>query len=177
VIWKEELYIMMHERNQHVTGDSNGFEICSKIVSLDKAILFCAIAEKPGYLVTIASNPSDSSSRSRRGSNISPSTNADDKVDDEKFQNELRSYLSDSDMEKYVFNTGIMYGIHKSWEHKLGRVRYFVSHYEDMEIATIMLGKGQFVLLGIESKRQRRIDRILSQKIMPYLERSAVSMK
>ena len=157
-MWKEELYIMMHERNQHVTGDSNGFEICSKIVSLDKAILFCAIAEKPGYLVTIASNPSDRSSG-------------------QKIQNELGSHLSDSDMEKYVFNTGIMYGIHKSWEHKLGRVRYFVSHYEDMDIATIMLGKGQFILLGIESNRQRRIDRILSQKILPYLERSAVSMK
>ncbi|MGI0049321.1 MAG: hypothetical protein ACREAW_07250 [Nitrososphaera sp.] len=169
---------MMHERNQHLTGDSNGFDICSKMVSLDKAILFCAIAEKPGYLVTIASNPSDGSSgRSRRGSNISPSTNMDNKGNGQKFQNELGSYLSDSDMEKYVFNTGIMYGIHKSWEHKLGRVRYFVSHYEDMEIATIMLGKGQFILLGIESKRQRRIDRILSQKIMPYLESSAVSMK
>ena len=167
----------MHERNQHVSGESNGFEICSKIVSLDKAILFCAIAEKQGYLLTFASNSTDSGGHSRRVSNMSRSTNIDSKTNGEKFQNELRSHLSDSDMEKYVFNTGIMYGIHKSWEQKLGGIRYFVSYYDDIEIATIMLGKSQFILLGIDSTKHRRMDRILSQKVMPHLERSVLSMK
>lgn len=167
---------MMHEKNRPMTGDSNGFEICSKIVSLDKAILFCAIAQKPGYLVAFASNPSISSDENAYD-NLSINTDDGNKSDSEKLQNKLRSYLSNTEMEKYAFNTSIIYGIHKSWERKLGRVRYFVSYYEDIEIATIMIGEGQFILLGIESKRQRRIDRILSQKIMPYLERSAVSMK
>ena len=83
----------------------------------------------------------------------------------------MQQHLSDAEIARYAFHTGIMCGLHKFWERKLGSIHYFVSHYDEMPLITIFMGDGHFLLMGIDSSKQHGIDRIVTQKIIPFLQK------
>jgi hypothetical protein len=147
---------LIHDQIKAEIDETRFNELCSAVVSLDKSILFCALAQKSGYLITIATNQNNE----HDGRSISASRN-----------DVMQQHLSDAEIARYAFHTGIMCGLHKFWERKLGSIQHFVSHYDEMPLATIFLGDGHFLLMGIDSAKQHGIDRIVTQKIIPFLRK------
>ena len=111
-----------------------------EVLFLNKAIKFCALAHKTGYIVL-------SSSR------IDPGT-----------------FLTESETEKYAFQTGISYGMQKSWQDKLGKIEYSVSHYDNMMVAMVPLLEDHFLLVSMDSEKQRDVYQIVNGKIIPFLK-------
>jgi len=85
------------------------------------------------------------------------------------------SSLNDAEMEKYTFHSGILCGLHKSWEHKFGRIKKFVAYYDEITLVTIMLDENHFLLIGFDVSKNDQLDRIVSEKIVPYLARNAIT--
>ena len=149
--------------------------LCSSVVSLDKAIVFCAIAQKSGYLVTLASNRNDrrfSQKNRNHGSLL-----ANNEVGMEGANDALLQHLSDAEIAKFAFHAGIICGLHKFWQRKLGSIRHFVSYYDEMPLVTIVIDEGHFLLMGIDSARRHGIDRILSHKVLPFLQKGSPSIQ
>lgn len=144
-------------------------ELCVHVLTLDKAILFCAMAHKSGYLVSLATNHNGRSRRTRGHINSG-----------DGLQNELdpRSphFLSDIELEKYLYQSGIMWGIQKSWQKKLGHVRHFVSYYDAMPLVTIPLDNSHFLFLGIDSTKRPNVERIILHKLLPLLQKSSQTL-
>ena len=168
---------MLHDRSAALNGNSKITDTCNGMLLLDGAIQFCAIGEKSGYLLALASNRRNTP----RGMGFHRSAVAGDNINSyEKEQirsnKDQPSHLNDTEMEKYSFHTGIMWGLHKSWENNLGRVRHYVAHYDDSSLVTVVLDDNHFLLLGMEPTSDPNIERILSQKVIPYLEKAAGSM-
>jgi hypothetical protein len=135
--------------------DKKMFDLPKQILAIDRAILFCAVAHKSGYLVTSSPNIED--------------RNRTDTIVITESKSSFSSLLDEADIEKCVFQMGITCGIMKSWERKLGHIRHFVSYYNKMPLVTIMLDNDYFVLLAITSAKEHNIDHIVSQKIIPIL--------
>jgi len=137
------------------------FALPKQILATDRAILFCAVAHKSGYLITSSRNIED--------------RNRTNKLAITESQSNFSSLLDEADIEKYVFQMSITCGIMKSWERKLGHIRHFVSYYSKMPLVTIMLDNDYFVMLAITSTKKHSIDRIVSQKIIPTLGKIMMS--
>lgn len=79
-------------------------------------------------------------------------------------------------MEKYTFQTGIRCGLHKSWEHKFGKIKQFMAYYEKMPLVTIMLDDTHFLLVGFDLSKSAKLEHFVSQKLTPYLEKESISI-
>ena len=86
-----------------------------------------------------------------------------------------QSPLNEAEMEKYTFHTGILCGLHKSWEHKFGRIKQFVAYYDEITLVTIMLDENHSLLIGFDVSNNDQLDSIISGKIVPYLARTAIT--
>jgi hypothetical protein len=162
---------LINDQIRSVIEDNKMNELCSALVSLDKAIIFCAIAQKSGYLVTLASNQNNKRLPVQNHDQRPVlASNASSKEEAYDLQQE---HLSDAEIARYAFHTGIMCGLHRSWERKLGSIRHFISYYDEMPLVTIVFDDGHFLLMGIDSSKQHGIDRILSQKVLPLLQKGS----
>ena len=155
---------MIQDQIKSEIDESRFNQLCSAVVSLDKSILFCALAQKSGYLITIATNQDNRHQEDERNHRSILATSR-------KNEDIMQQHLSDAEIARYAFHTGIICGLHKFWERKLGSIQHFVSYYDEMPLATIFLGDGHFLLMGIDSTRQHGIDRIVTQKIIPFLQK------
>src|SRR5574341_160835 len=157
---------MLHDRSTRLNGNNKITDTCNVMLTLDGAIQFCAIGEKSGYLMALASNRANTG----KGRNFHQSVIGRDNIDSyerEKAPNsDSLSHLNDIEMEKYSFHTGIMWGLHKSWKNNLGRIRHYVAHYDDSSLVTVVLDDNHFLLLGIDTTNDPNIDRIISQKVL-----------
>lgn len=153
---------MLNIKNKPIEDDKF-HKLCVHVLSVDKAILFCAMAHKSGYLVSLATNHNGSSPKIRDHIRI------EDSVQDE-LDPRSPHFLSDMELEKYLYQSGIMWGIQKSWQKKLGHVRHFVSYYDAMPLVTIPLDNSHFLFLGIDSTKHPNVERIVLQKIIGSLE-------
>lgn len=149
-------------RNKPV-ADDKFHELCAHVLSLDRAVLFCALAHKSGYLLSLAANRNDSSrdARDHGGKGSSPQL----ELDHPSFQ-----FPNDIELERYLYQSGIMWGIQKSWQKKLGHVRHFVSYFDAMPLVTIPLDNSHFLFLGVDSTKHPNVERMVLQKIMRSLE-------
>lgn len=170
----EERLLKMQNSSNRQMEDDRMFDLCSHVISLDRAIIFCALGHKSGYMIALAS--SNKGNRHERlhsnGLHI-----VDDKVgsyrpEETKSSSLLEPFLTEVELEKYVFQSGIIWGIHKLWERKLGKVRHIVSHYDEIPLATIFIDNNHFLLTAIDSKgKVRDVNKIVTQKIIPSLEK------
>lgn len=136
---------------------------------MDNAIVFSAIAHKIGYLIGHSSRDRshDEPMASNTRASTQPLLNNEQPTD---------SQLSDAEMEKYTFHTGILCGLHKSWEHKFGRINQFVAYYDEITLVTVMLDDNHFLLIGIDVSKNELVNHIISQKVVPFLENNAISL-
>ena len=148
--------------------ESKIISLCDQIVAKDKAILFSAISHKVGYLIGHSS--SAEVYVNREVNNNQPVLN-----DPSILPVTPESSLNDAEMEKYTFHTGILCGLHKSWEHKFGRIKKFVAYYDEITLVTIMLDEDHFLLIGFDVSKNDALESIVSEKIVPYLARNAIT--
>ncbi|HEX9678568.1 MAG TPA: hypothetical protein VGA14_07370 [Nitrososphaera sp.] len=167
---------MLHDKSTALNRDSKITDTCNEMLSLDGAIQFCAIGEKSGYLMALASNRRNSVKGRNYHQPVIGGDNSNSYEKEKAPNSDSLSHLNDTEMEKYSFHTGIIWGLHKSWENNLGRVRHYVAHYDDSSLVTVVLDDNHFLLLGMEPTSDPNIERILSQKVIPYLEKAAGSM-
>ena len=149
--------------------------LCSSVVALDKAIVFCAIAQKSGYLVTLASNHNGRRPSQKKLDHESLLANT--AVRSQETNDAPLDHLTDAEIAKFAFHAGIICGLHKFWQRKLGSIRHFVSYYDEMPLVTIVFDDGHFLLMGIDSAKRHGIDRILSHKVLPFLQKGSPSLQ
>ena len=166
---------MINDQIKSVIEDGMINNLCSSVVSLDKAIVFCAIAQKSGYLVTLASNHNGRPPSQKKLKHESLLANT--AVQMEETNDALLQHLTDAEIAKFAFHAGIICGLHKFWQRKLGSIRHFVSYYDEMPLVTIVFDDGHFLLMGIDSAKRHGIERILSHKVMPFLQKGSPSMQ
>ena len=146
--------------------DDKFHDLCIHILSLDKSILFCAMAHKSGYLVSLATNHNRSRLETRDYGRVDNSPH-------EGLDPLSLHFPSEIELEKYLYQSGIMWGIQKSWQKKLGHVRHFVSYYDALPLVTIPLDSSHFLFLGIDSTKHPNVERIISQKLSPLLQKES----
>jgi hypothetical protein len=156
---------MLNIKNKPIEDDKF-HELCVQVLTVDKAILFCAMAHKSGYLVSLATNHNSNGRETRDHIRI------EDIVRDDLDPRSPR-FLSDMELEKYLYQSGIMWGIQKSWQKKLGHVRHFVSYYDAMPLVTIPLDNSHFLFLGIDSTKHPNVERIVLHKLGPMLRKAS----
>lgn len=170
----EEGLAKMQDSSNKQFEDDRMFDLCSHVISLDRAIMFCALAHKSGYLIALASS---NKTNRHRGLVKNEITGVHGRVGIQDIQDttagapvQLPTFLTEVELEKYIFQAGIIWGIHKLWERKLGHVRHIVSYYDEIPLATIFLDNNHFLLTGIDSRaKSRDIDKLVSKKILPSL--------
>jgi len=157
--------------------DNKILNLCNGVLSLDKAINFCAVAHKSGYLISYASRDTDTHPPNHDGSElVSNSVSHGKEVEGEQAGLHQLPHLSEAEMEKYTFHAGIRYGLNKSWEHKFGKIKQFVAYYDHVTLVTIMLDDTHFLLVGFEPAKSGKLEHFVSQKLTPYLEKQSVSI-
>jgi hypothetical protein len=167
----------MQDSTNRPVEDEWMYEMCTQLLSVDRTILFSALAHKSGYLMALAA----SNSKHRKASRNSGSTYSEahsktrNYPESEKtLESMLASpnFLTEVELEKYIFQSGIIWGIHKLWERKLGHIQYVISSYDEMHLVTIFLDNNHFLLMAVDSRSKRsNVDRIVSEKVVPSLER------
>jgi hypothetical protein len=166
---------MIIDRNSG-THKGETLDLCNRVLSVDNAIQFCAIAHKSGYLISQASSSDDDLYRRDHDGSILAINERSDPEDSEIDASLSHSrHLTEAEMEKYTFHTGILCGLHKSWEHKFGKIKQFVAHYDDVSLVTIMLDDSHFLLFGINATNRSKLDHLISQKVMRFLEKESIS--
>lgn len=175
----------MQNSSNRPIEDEKMFDLCVNVLSLDRGISFCALAHKSGYLMALASSSRNSSHHKvtknngfKNSSGSAHATIREAGIEKLDAVEPSRSILSEVELEKYIFQSGIIWGIHKLWERKLGHVRHIVSYYDEMPLVTLFVDNEHFLLLGIGSAtRNSNIDRIVLQKIVPSLEKLSTLMR
>jgi hypothetical protein len=157
------------------------YDMCTHVLSLDRAILFCALAHKSGYLMALAASNNANHGKAAKNNGFKDS--------DGKARRELQDglgmdgistpeFLSEVELEKYIFQSGIIWGIHKLWERKLGHIQHIVSYYDEMPLVTVFLDSNHFLLMAIDSRtKNRNIDKIVSEKVVPSLGKLSMLMR
>jgi len=135
------------------------------------------VAHKSGYLISYASKETDTHPTNHDGVElVNNSVSHGKEVEVEQAGLHHLPDLSEAEMEKYTFHTGIRYGLHKSWEHKFGKIKQFVAYYDNGTLVTIMLDDTHFLLVGFGVVKSGKLEHIVSQKLAPYLEKKSTSV-
>ena len=171
----------MQDSSSRSVEDDKMFDLCVHVLSLDRAILFCGLAHKSGYLMALASSSKTNRPRVAKNNGFKDGpahAKAARLADGRGPADQSSTFLGEVELEKYIFQSGIIWGIHKLWERKLGHIQHIVSYYDEMPLVTIFLDGNHFLLMAIDSKsRYPNIDRIVSQKIIPSLERLSMLIR
>ncbi|MEO9321535.1 MAG: hypothetical protein ABI361_12790 [Nitrososphaera sp.] len=117
-------------------------DLAHRVMHADDSIIFSAVGHASGSLVS-SSAPRHFSPQDR---------------------------LTQADIEKYVFQTGINCAMQRIWEHRAGRLRYFASYYDGMMLVTVVLNEDYFLLTAID-QAGGSVDGFITKKIIPSLSK------
>jgi len=161
---------MQNSSSNRPVEDEAIYDVCTHVLSLDRSILFCALAHKSGYLMALATT--NDNDRNKVAKNNSAREHAEKNLQHSPGIDRIKAqdFLSEVELEKYIFQSGIIWGIHKLWEKKLGRIQHVVSYYDEMPLAIIFLDGSHFLLMAIDLRtKNRNIDKIILEKVVPSL--------
>lgn len=118
-------------------------DLAHRVMHADDSIMFSAVGNASGALVSCSAARMSTPSRG----------------------------LTEAEIEKYVFQTGINCSMQRIWEQRLGRIRYFIACFDGMMLVTVILNEDYFLLTAIDHSWCHSIDGLVSQKIIPSLSK------
>lgn len=92
-----------------------------RVLSLDKSIRFCAVANKLGYIIA------------------------------SKYRKNLKSLMTFEETERYALFATIRHSTRQVWESKIGKVRYALTRYELLVRVTVPLANNHLLLLSFDA--------------------------